>query len=117
MTLLFILIPLPAKITIPKTKVKSAMLLPIILPKLKEGLFVKAELMPTNNSGSVVANAKIINPLVNSLILKNAEILDTLLTTHVLLLTRIKVNTQKKMKSVNNAIMIFLPQKITGLHY
>ena len=74
MCLLGIFMPPVASIAMPATSVKSAMLLPIMLPILSKGLLLSADAMPTNNSGKLVDTASIVNPVINALNRKKIEI-------------------------------------------
>lgn len=58
-------------IGMPIINVRFAMLEPIAFPKTRAGAFLKAALIATNSSGSVVANAITIEAITNSLNLKN----------------------------------------------
>lgn len=61
--------------------VKSTIFEPITLPNERAGLFLIADVMPTNNSGNVVAIPIMIKDVVNSLTLRNLVILDKYFTT------------------------------------
>lgn len=70
-----ILMPPVASMAMPATRVRSAMLLPITVPKLRTGVLASAEVMPTNNSGMLVDTARMVKPVMNALKWRNAEIL------------------------------------------
>ena len=72
----FICMFLEYTITIPKIKVRSTIFEPITFPNDKFGVLAIADEIPTNNSGKEVANAIIINPIMNSPNLKKAAIFD-----------------------------------------
>ena len=96
----------------PNIREISTILLPITLPKLKLEFPTKAELMPTNNSGNVVARAKIIKLAENSLILKKTDNLITLSSTHKLLLVNTKAITIKNIKSITKLISASFNKKV-----
>ncbi len=113
--LLSIDMPLDNRTAIANMKVKLTTLLPMTLPRLKAGFLLMAALIPTKSSGSVVAKARIINPLVNSLSLKKEEIFERLLTIQMLVFPKTKANIVKNTISAKNAIVTFSPQTVLGL--
>ena len=108
--LLSILIPFPINNVKPRTIARSARLLPMTFPKLMTGVLLRAAFIPTNNSGSVVVNARIRKPPRNSLTFKTLKKCVILLTAHMLPLLRTNTKKVKNIISVRNAIILFSPQ-------
>lgn len=84
-------------VTKPSANVILMIFAPKMLPKESVGLADSADSMPTNNSGSEVANDIKINAKVNSPIPKKRDIRKSVLTSNEPLLTRIK-NDMSKMR-------------------
>ncbi|OGM02719.1 hypothetical protein A3K72_02195 [Candidatus Woesearchaeota archaeon RBG_13_36_6] len=106
--LLFILTPLESRVTIPMMSVKSRMFEPITVPSKSEGFFSIADVIPTNNSGSDVETAIIINPIANSFMAKWWAIFDKDLTRRPLLFTSTEqAITNRMILAINMRAILF----------
>lgn len=99
---LSILIPLPSIMAIPIIRVKTAIFEPITVPRIKAGFFINAAEMPTNSSGTDVANAIKINAATNSLIFRKEAILERLFIKNEPLTIKTTHETVKNNKLVAN---------------
>ncbi len=92
--------PRETRIAIPATSVKSAILEPIIVPKISPGLLASEELMPTKSSGNDVEIAMRKNAATNSFIRKNCASLVNART------NRLPNNTSRIQDPKNNASVV-----------
>ena len=97
--------PLARMIAMPPTKVRSAILLPMTVPKANAEFPCVAEVIPIKSSGMLVETAIKIKLRTNSLILKAVAMIGSVLTRIYPPVTNTKQDTKNSNKSMNKAIL------------